>query len=474
MADVFISCSRREQDFVRTLHQGLRNHGRETWVDREGIPPTAEWLAEVYAAIDAADTFAFVISPDSIASEIAQLELAHAVQHHKRLVPIVRVDVEAQEIPQALAALNWIFFREHDEFDQALLSLITAIDTDLDWVRAHTRLLLRAKEWDNKGQGTAWVLRGKDLHDAEEWLAQGPAKDPKPTTLQSQFIAASRKAAAKRQRITLAAVTMGFVVAVGLAIFAFTQRQIAEEQRLVAEDQRELAQESQREAEQAAEAESVARKEAESQRQEAITQRQAADEQRQLAQARQQEAEQAALKTKAAAAVNAASSQVKAGKPTLAALLVAQMVEAPEPYGGVKQAHEIAASPLSQSVLKGHTNWLLHAAFSPDGTRIVTASSDETARVWRADGQGEPVVLTGHTDYVTHAAFSPDGTRIVTASDDKTARVWRVAWKTLLTYLRESTNACLTKEQRIRYLGEDESQAQAAYETCERRYGRKP
>jgi len=158
MADVFISYSRREQDFVRTLHQGLRNHGRETWVDWEGIPPTAEWLAEVYAAIDAADTFAFVISPDSIASEIAQLELAHAVQHHKRLVPIVRVDVETQEIPQALAALNWIFFREHDEFDQAILSLITAIDTDLDWVRAHTRLLLRAKEWDNKGQGAGYGL----------------------------------------------------------------------------------------------------------------------------------------------------------------------------------------------------------------------------------------------------------------------------------------------------------------------------
>ncbi|MCH8039804.1 MAG: hypothetical protein IH977_05590 [Nitrospinae bacterium] len=75
---------------------------------------------------------------------------------------------------------------------------------------------------------------------------------------------------------------------------------------------------------------------------------------------------------------------------------------------------------------------------------------------------------------MTHAAFSPDGTRIVTASGDRTARVWRVEWKTLLTYLREATTACLTKEQRIRYLGEEESQAQTAYETCERRYGRKP
>ena len=354
------------------------------------------------------------------------------MQHHKRLVPIVRVDVEPPGIPQVLAALDWIFFREHAEFDQAILSLITAIDTDLDWVRAHTRLLLRAKEWDNKGQGTAWVLRGKDLHDAEEWLAQGPAKDPKPTTLQSQFIAASRKAAAKRQRITLAVVTMGFLVAVGLAIFAFTQRQIAEEQRQVADEQRQVAQMREREAEQAAEAESVARKEAESQRQEAITQRQVADDQRQLAQAKKQEAEQAALKVKRAGILTAASGKTQAGRPTMAALLVTELADGDKPYGGLATVHEVATSALSESI------------------------------------------LAGHTSLVYHAAFSPDGTRIVTASGDRTARVWRVEWKTLLTYLREATTACLTTKERIRFLGEGESVAQAAYETCERRYGRKP
>src|SRR5215813_1843417 len=76
-------------------------------------------------------------------------------------------------------------------------------------------------------------------------------------------------------------------------------------------------------------------------------------------------------------------------------------------------------------VLKGHESIVMSAAFSPDGTRVVTASVDKTARVWRADGTGEPVVLKGHEDDVVSAAFSPDGTRVVTASEDKTARVWR-------------------------------------------------
>ena len=75
--------------------------------------------------------------------------------------------------------------------------------------------------------------------------------------------------------------------------------------------------------------------------------------------------------------------------------------------------------------LKGHTKPVESAAFSPDGQRVVTASDDGTARVWRANGGGTPVVLKGHTGPVVRASFSPDGQRVVTASFDGTVRVWR-------------------------------------------------
>jgi len=70
---------------------------------------------------------------------------------------------------------------------------------------------------------------------------------------------------------------------------------------------------------------------------------------------------------------------------------------------------------------------LRHAAFSPDGTRVVTASGGGAARVWDAARGSEIVALTGHRDTVGDAAFSPDSRRIVTASYDKTATVWDAA-----------------------------------------------
>jgi len=78
-------------------------------------------------------------------------------------------------------------------------------------------------------------------------------------------------------------------------------------------------------------------------------------------------------------------------------------------------------------LLSGHQDQVSSATFSPDGTRIVTASWDKTARIWDAATGQQLAVLRGHEGYLSSAAFSPDGTRIVTASWDETARIWDAA-----------------------------------------------
>jgi len=76
------------------------------------------------------------------------------------------------------------------------------------------------------------------------------------------------------------------------------------------------------------------------------------------------------------------------------------------------------------AILHGHEGPLSHTAFSPDGTRILTASFDSTARVWNSVNGVQIAALVGHEMGVISAAFSPDGARIVTASADNTAKVW--------------------------------------------------
>ncbi|MCI0575684.1 MAG: WD40 repeat domain-containing protein [Chloroflexi bacterium] len=109
--------------------------------------------------------------------------------------------------------------------------------------------------------------------------------------------------------------------------------------------------------------------------------------------------------------------------------LAVQAVNATYETDGIYTAEAQAALyqaltvPSFQGVLPGHTAQVTAAHFSPDGSRIVTTSADNTARLWDADGH-PLAVLEGHSALVTMAAFSPDGARLATASEDGTARLW--------------------------------------------------
>ncbi len=84
-------------------------------------------------------------------------------------------------------------------------------------------------------------------------------------------------------------------------------------------------------------------------------------------------------------------------------------------------AGDVASPTLT---LTGHTGETTSAAYSPDGTKIVTTSRGGVGRLWDTTSGKLLAELTGHADTVAMASFSPDGTRIVTASWDGTARIW--------------------------------------------------
>ena len=92
-----------------------------------------------------------------------------------------------------------------------------------------------------------------------------------------------------------------------------------------------------------------------------------------------------------------------------------------------------------RAVLIGHTKTVNHVAYSPDGTRLVTASDDGTARVWDAHTAKLLNVLHHGKRALSSAAFSPDGKKIVTASLYGSVRLWSMPAGTPARTLRAGT-----------------------------------
>jgi sugar lactone lactonase YvrE len=92
---------------------------------------------------------------------------------------------------------------------------------------------------------------------------------------------------------------------------------------------------------------------------------------------------------------------------------------------------------VSRSGSRGHTDQVNSAAFSPDGTRVVTASDDRTARIWEARTGRELSALRGQGLFVHSAAFSRDGRYVLTAGSGG-ARVWEADTGTPVQELRST------------------------------------
>ena len=101
-----------------------------------------------------------------------------------------------------------------------------------------------------------------------------------------------------------------------------------------------------------------------------------------------------------------------------------------------------AATGTERPTLTGHTVAVIGCAVSPDGAWIVSASRDGTLKIWDAATGAERATLTGHTGWVNGCAVSPDGAWIVSASSDRTLRIWDAATGAERATLTGHTDSC--------------------------------
>lgn len=202
---VFISYSRDDMAFADELVAGLEyDGGFEVAIDRHSVHEGEDWRARLGALIAGADTIVFVLSPTSAASSICKWEVEEAERLSKRVLPVLSEPLGEASVPEQLAALNYVRFDPEDDgrprsFMSALTALRRALNTDLDWLREHTRLLIRAREWEGAGRPENRLLIGADIVQARLWLDRQPKDAPAPTELHRDFVQASEQVETARR-----------------------------------------------------------------------------------------------------------------------------------------------------------------------------------------------------------------------------------------------------------------------------------
>ncbi|MGA8692819.1 MAG: toll/interleukin-1 receptor domain-containing protein, partial [Xanthobacteraceae bacterium] len=200
---VFISYSRDDLNFADQLEAALDLCGFECLIDRHDISRGEDWKRRLGNLISEADTIVFVLSPSSARSPICDWEVEEAARLNKRILPVNCRPLEGASPPPRLRELNYIFFYEEPKipgsgFGTGLANLVTALNTDFEWLREHTRYLQRAIEWDTGGRPTDRLLSGNDILVAKAWAAARPKGEPEPTALHLEFIRASEEEAEAR------------------------------------------------------------------------------------------------------------------------------------------------------------------------------------------------------------------------------------------------------------------------------------
>jgi len=190
---VFISYSRADLAFTDELAATLAIQSDfEILFDRVGIGHGEAWQERLSKLILECDTMVFVLSPDSVSSEVCAWEIEEARRLSKRIIPILWRAVDFAKVPADLSAINAVPFNgEHAV--SGLPKLVTALNSDLTWLREHTRLGERATEWESSGRAAAYLLRGAALDTVRAWIAEKPTNAPAVTELQRVFIQASEE-----------------------------------------------------------------------------------------------------------------------------------------------------------------------------------------------------------------------------------------------------------------------------------------
>jgi formylglycine-generating enzyme required for sulfatase activity len=202
-------------EFAQWLQESLSAGGYEATLDLRDILPGEDWKARLSGLIQMADAIVFCISPSFATSEMCRWEIREGARLGKRLLPLVAAETPESAIPQELRRLQFIFIRNGAERSVGIPKLADAINTDIGWLRNHTRYGELAHRWTQGNKSRDLLIRGTALQAMASWLREAADSTPTVTDEIKLFFAESTKEEARsatvRQRTIILVVALAIL-----------------------------------------------------------------------------------------------------------------------------------------------------------------------------------------------------------------------------------------------------------------------
>jgi len=183
----FVSYSSINQEFATKFVKGLRAGGYPVWFDLLDMPAGSRRDDEVEKALRECSIFMIILTPASITSENVKDEIGYAIDHGKRILPVL---LEACDVPLRLRRFEYVDFttRSFEEgFESARELLGNLTEEALANVPTSDAQIAQKAEAEHKASQAAEVLA---IHEAATYrMAKAEAEKLAKQKLENQRLA---------------------------------------------------------------------------------------------------------------------------------------------------------------------------------------------------------------------------------------------------------------------------------------------
>ena len=218
---IFISYSRNDFEIANQLGQRLSSAGFEIFVDKESISAGEKWQERLLQLIKKCDRVLFLISPDSVASDVCDWEINQAETEGKSILPVVVRDTPIESVPGRLQRIQFIEFSSLNA-DRDAQEIVNSLNKNIEWERQKTEIHDWATSWDDRGR-RFWDLRlsRAALSELEDWRDRQPQRALPPTALQLTYITSSNRAQVLITRVALSLLGVLLFIASATAVYTY-------------------------------------------------------------------------------------------------------------------------------------------------------------------------------------------------------------------------------------------------------------